>query len=262
MNAAAALMEPQGTSTSVAARILVVEDEALVAMDLRESLEKMGYDVPHVVHSADRALEVATAHPIDLALVDIRMPGSMDGIDVAGTLADRHDIPVVFVTAYSDDGTLSRAKEAGPYGYLVKPVDERRLRTTIELALHRRDRERSVRDGRERYRRLFHLDAAARFVTDGRGEVRRCNAAFARLLAFPDPDAVSGHVVDPVDGAERTSVLESLAARGSATAREVELSRRDGSPVRILASARVVRGEDSGIEMILWTGIPVARREP
>ncbi|MDQ3814147.1 MAG: response regulator, partial [Armatimonadota bacterium] len=118
-------------------RILVVDDESIIAMDLRQKLTRLGYDVPATASSAEEALEkVAELRP-DLVLMDIRLEGSaMDGVEAAERIRDQFGTPVVFLTAFADDETLQRAKLTGPYGYLVKPFTESELRIEVEIAIH------------------------------------------------------------------------------------------------------------------------------
>ena len=118
-------------------RILVVEDEKIIALDLKRRLEKFGYLVVGLASRADEAVELAGNERPDLVLMDIRLKGDMDGIEAAKEINERFNIPVIYLTAHSDDETLKRAKQTDPYGYILKPFEEDDLRTTIELALHR-----------------------------------------------------------------------------------------------------------------------------
>ena len=115
--------------------ILVVEDENIVALDMRMRLEAMGYRVVDVVETASLAIERAASLSPDFVLMDIKLKGEQDGIEAAGHLRERAEVPVIFVTAFTDERTLERAKQASPYGYIVKPFHERELRIAIELAL-------------------------------------------------------------------------------------------------------------------------------
>jgi len=119
-------------------RILVVEDEGITAMDTREQLQSLGYVVPATAFSGLEAIsKVEELHP-DLVLMDIRLKGKMDGIEAAAQIRARFSIPVIYVTAYADDATLQRAKLTEPFGYVLKPFEERALHSTIEVALHKR----------------------------------------------------------------------------------------------------------------------------
>jgi signal transduction histidine kinase/DNA-binding NarL/FixJ family response regulator len=117
------------------AEILVVEDERIVGLDIKRTLERLGYTVPAIVTSGERAIHQATESRPDLVLMDIRLKGAMDGVEAAAQIQAQLDVPVVFLTAYADDATLSRAGAIAPFGYLLKPFEERVLHTTIEMAL-------------------------------------------------------------------------------------------------------------------------------
>ena len=122
-------------------RILVVEDELIVAMDLQKRLTHLGYDVPLTASSGDEAIQLVFETKPHLILMDIRLKGALDGIKTAQVIRDRFQTPVVYLTCYCDESTIERAKLTEPYGYLVKPFDERELKTTIEMALHRNQKE-------------------------------------------------------------------------------------------------------------------------
>ncbi|OLE39705.1 MAG: hypothetical protein AUG00_01035 [Candidatus Rokubacteria bacterium 13_1_20CM_2_70_7] len=118
-------------------RILVVEDEAIVAKDIENALHGLGYSVPAVAASGEAAIEKAEALHPDLVLMDIRLKGQIDGVKAAGEINGRLGIPIVYLTAHADQQTLRRAKTTQPLGYILKPFDERDLSAAIELALHR-----------------------------------------------------------------------------------------------------------------------------
>ncbi len=117
-------------------KILVVEDENIVAMDLRTTLTRLGYEVVDTVGTGPQAIEQVERREPDLVLMDIQLRGAMDGIEAADRI--RHlDVPVVYLTAFSDDATLRRARETEPFGYVLKPFDDRELQIVIELGIHR-----------------------------------------------------------------------------------------------------------------------------
>lgn len=133
------------------ARVLVVEDERIVALDLITTLRRLGYTVDGPVDTGERAIKAALESKPDLVLMDIRLRGEMDGVAAASRIAEATEAPIVFLTAHSDSETLERAKAAGPYSYLVKPFRQDDLRCAIEVSLHRhklvmqlREREREV----------------------------------------------------------------------------------------------------------------------
>ncbi len=118
-------------------RILIVEDEAVIAADIQELLQEMGYSTLGPCASAEAALDLLKSETPSLVMMDIRLKGEMDGIEAAEIIRDEHSIPLIFVTAHADEATLERAKVTEPYGYVLKPFKELELRAAVELALHR-----------------------------------------------------------------------------------------------------------------------------
>jgi len=125
--------------------ILVVEDESIVGLDIQARLQRLDYRVPVVVASGQEALaEVENINP-DLILMDIMLEGDMDGVETAEIIRERFDTPVIFLTAYSDESTLERAKISGPFGYILKPFKDRELHSTIEVVLFRHETEKKLK---------------------------------------------------------------------------------------------------------------------
>ncbi len=131
-------------------KILVVEDEQNVAEVLKARLESYGYEVCRIVSSGTDALTAAAQLMPDVVMMDIKIRGSMDGIETAGRIRERHDIPVIYLTAYSDERLLQRAKLTEPLAYILKPYDGPELRSAIEIALYRykaeKERRQLIRD--------------------------------------------------------------------------------------------------------------------
>ena len=146
------------------ARIMVVEDEALVALDLTAKLRQLDYEVPGGAFTGEEAVQQAEALLPDLVLMDIRLAGEMDGVEAAQQIHRNFNIPIVFLTAYSDDPTLERAKVAEPVGYLIKPFEQRELYTTVEMALNRSRAERERIQMAERRSREDQLEAVNRLT--------------------------------------------------------------------------------------------------
>ena len=125
-------------------KVLIVEDEALIAQQLKKRLLKLGYEVSGVVASAAEAMESLRDNPANLVLMDIVIKGPIDGIDAAGHIQNEFNLPVIFLTAYADEKTLQRAELVRAYGYLVKPVQERELNAMIRIVLNRNARDREL----------------------------------------------------------------------------------------------------------------------
>jgi adenylate cyclase len=118
-------------------KILVAEDETIIALDIKTTLEKIGYKVLAVATSGEKVIEYVKKEKPDLILMDISLSGKMDGIDAARIVTTEYLVPVVYLTALADDETLERARITEPFGYILKPFDERILHTTIEIALYK-----------------------------------------------------------------------------------------------------------------------------
>ncbi len=171
-------------------RLLIVEDESLIALDLKRRLTRAGYEVLEIADNLEGALAEFSAGQPDLILMDVHVRGDADGIEIARAIGQLGDVPVIFLTAYADDDTIQRAAETSPYGYLLKPFDDRTLAATIKVAL-----ERHAADTRLRV-----LGGAVEHATlgivliDTRGHQRRsvfCNDAFCRLSGVTREDAMA-----------------------------------------------------------------------
>lgn len=129
-------------------KIMIVEDEAVIALRLQQSLISMGFDVVGIAYSGEEAVETARDLRPDLILTDIMIPEKLDGIQVAEIVKSELDISVIFLTASSEDKILERAKQTEPYGYIVKPFQNRELKSTIEFALYKKDMERRLEESK------------------------------------------------------------------------------------------------------------------
>lgn len=162
-------------------RILVVEDESIVALDIQDRLESLGYEVPLTVASGEKAIEQAGALRPDLVLMDIQLQGRMDGVEAADQIRQMFGIPVIYLTANADHPTVERAKFTEPFGYVIKPFEERELHTTIEVALYKHQAEHKIVESEERYRLLAELSPEAILVqSDDR--IAYANPAAAKLF--------------------------------------------------------------------------------
>ena len=119
-------------------KVFILEDENIVAKDIEQSLKKLGYDVVGVASSGEKVKELLNEGlKPEIFLMDIMIKGDMDGIEVAEYVKEKYNLPVIFLTAYADENTLSKAKITEPYGYILKPFKEIDLHTTIEMALYK-----------------------------------------------------------------------------------------------------------------------------
>ncbi|MCA1960985.1 MAG: response regulator [Desulfomonile sp.] len=167
-----------------AAKIMIVEDEVVVAMQLRETLHKLGYHVAGIEGQGEEAVEKVDNMAPDLILMDIKLAGKVDGIEAVHRIARRHEIPVVYLTAHSDEMTLHRAKRSAPYGYLLKPFSTADLRAAIEMALHKYDRERSRRQTAMLFSQVVEFNGGAALAVDEYGVIRHMNALAETLTGW------------------------------------------------------------------------------
>ena len=177
--------------SEAAHRILIVEDQRLIAADIENTLKKLGYVVVGNVSSGEDAISKSDQLRPELVLMDVRLRGEMDGIQAAEIIRDRFNVPVVYLTAYADEETILRAKKTTPFGYVVKPFNERELRATIEIALYTHQMERTLADERARRHAAEEFKILvdgvrdyAIFMLDGNGRVTTWNSGAERLKGY------------------------------------------------------------------------------
>ena len=189
--------------------ILIVEDESIVALDLKHQLLELGYTVTDMAPSGEEAIQSVERRPPDLILMDVRLQGDIDGITSAERIRSTHDIPMIFLTSHSDDETVRRAAKTGPYGYLTKPYQPRELRAGIEVALVKADLERQLDEANQWFTQTLQWVTDGIVVTDLDARITVMNPAAESLTGWTSQAArgrVVGEVVktlppEPADGA-------------------------------------------------------------
>jgi PAS domain S-box-containing protein len=227
-------------------RILIVEDGLIIAEDMRRRCESLGYCITAVVASGEEALDIATLTRPNLVLMDIRLRGLIDGIEAARRIREKLDIPVVYCTSYSDDATIERAKQTGPFGYILKPVEPRELHTTIEMALHHHAAELDLRDAEERYQALLETSFDAIAILDAKGTITACSNRCAAFLGLGAPAAVVGRKISEFlaagDARHGADLIAQTIQNGSILDAELTFKQVNSAPVRGVVNTRSVNG--------------------
>ncbi len=174
------------------ARILIVEDEAIITMEIESQLQGLGYKVTSIVDTGEKAIKKAEEDKPDIILMDIRIKGEMDGIEAAEEIRNKFGIPVIFLTAYLDEERIERAKITMPFGYVLKPIQERDLKVTIEMALYvskadaeRRKAEEVATAERERLSMLLESIPGFIYLQAQDYSIRYANKYFTDLFGEP-----------------------------------------------------------------------------
>ena len=178
-------------------KVLIVEDEPIVAMDLKQEVQELGYDAVGVAESADEALMIVQDRLPDIALMDIRIIGTMDGIQTARALRHWYRVPSIFLTSYSDDATLARAARTMPYGYLTKPFKSAELKAALRMALDRARVEAREFAERLQVTETFNGMPEGILTVSRKGNVRFMNCA-AETLAGWNASVAKGKPVQEV----------------------------------------------------------------
>ena len=251
------------------ATIMIVEDEPIVAKDMETSLLHIGYAVCAAVSSGEEALEAAARFHPDLILMDIMLKGKLDGVETARRISAGLATPIIFLTAYSDENTINRAKETNAYGYLLKPFEEREVRSTIEMALYKSAVERQLKQNREWLASILRSISDGVITTDVKGLIEFCN---------PVAESLTGWAMEEMAGrsAGEVVVFESSAQNGAGAKSmramlqeadvpwngETTLIARDGARLEIEYSIVPLRQSDGAVSgnIVVLRNI-AARRE-
>lgn len=180
-------------------KILLVEDEPVSALDMRRRLRSLGYGEPLLATSGEQAVEMARAEKPDLVLMDIVLGAGMDGIDAAGRILALHPVPVIYMTAHEDPETLQRAKITEPFGYLLKPFEDRDLRTCIEMALYKHQMDHETRRKERWFATTLRSIADAVLTVDRHGRITYINASAEAMTGADHHTCIDRHFADHVD---------------------------------------------------------------
>jgi len=175
---------------------LIVEDEGIIAKDIQNTLNRSGYSVIGIASSGEEAIKKAMEIHPDLVLMDIVLEGAMDGVEAAGYIRDYFDIPVVYLTAYSDDTTLQRAKITEPFGYILKPFQEKELYTTIEMAIYKHTMQRKLKESEQWFATTLKSIGDAVIATDTGKLITFMNPVAEALTGWKQEEAIGKPLTD------------------------------------------------------------------
>ncbi len=216
---------------AIASRILIVEDERIVARDIQKSLQGMGYVVVGMAASGDEAVKKAEKLQPDLVLMDIILEGRMTGVEAADIIRSRINIPIVYLTAYAEKEMMNQAKATLPFGYIIKPFNDRELNSTIEMAIYRHQAERKLEIAREEFSNIVQKSTDGTMILDKKGKILFANPAAGVLFHRSATTLVGemfGHPVT-VGGTMDLDFLRQDGQPGIAEMRVVE-TRWEGQP--------------------------------
>ena len=220
---------------------LIVEDQYVVAENLRTEVEAMGYEVAGLASSGKEALRLARLKKPDLVLMDIKLRGEMDGIDTAMVLRRELDVASFFLTAFSGDDLLHRAREAEPLGFLVKPFERSGLRAGLEMALYRVKMERLLKESESRFRSMFENSPVAYLALDENGCCVNGNSELCALLGYGYGEIIGRQFADffPVGQGQETSGQFINIKDSDRIEYELEVVGKDAARLTVVLQGRV-----------------------
>lgn len=242
-------------------QFMIVEDDSLVAEYIQEQVQQWGYQISNIVSSGENALALLEGTTPDLVLMDIVLPGDLDGIDVAKVIQEKYRIPIIYLTAYSDREKITRASETLPYGYLVKPIDERELQIAIELTLHKAHTDKELTEQKRWAQAVLNSIEDGVVTTDHQGRIRFINPKAVSMLGCKSSAVLSRSVVDVIKF-EKAEHSDLLARAATLSLGKSDFNNEfitgyilsiDAKKLPIEASISMIQSEDNKINGLVFT---------
>ncbi len=243
------------------AQILVVEDEMITANDIKNSLEKAGYQVPAIVSTGEDAIKKTEEFKPDIVLMDIKLEGKMDGIDAAEIIQSNFNIPVIYLTAYSDKKTVERVKTTQPQGYILKepfgflhkPFDENVLFTAIDIILKRNNDDNISKDHDKWYASLLKSISDGVIATDAKGSINFMNSSAEKLTGWKEEESTGKQLIKVFTALKKKPEVSSEVTLKDIVMGKVILKSKNGVKTPIegtLAPVKNEKGDPDGLILI------------
>ncbi len=231
--------------------ICIVEDSAIIAMDLRKSLENLGYEVIGPASDADTALRLVETHSPDLVLMDIMLKGATDGIAAAQRIKNEYHIPVIFASAYTDEETLRRAKVTEPFGFVVKPFQEKELRSNIELALYKSRLDKKIYEREKKFRLLYENAPLGYQSLDAQGRITEVNDAWCAITGYSRQKILGTQFSSLLTAESRKrfpGIFKDFKAHGTISDTDLQMVHTSGRTIIAEFHGRVMYAADGSVE--------------
>ncbi len=233
-------------------RILIVEDELIISEDICIIVKNCGYSVAGVTTSGEGAVSLAAELNPDLVLMDIILEGNMTGLESAETIFSELEIPIIFLTAYADNKTLQKVLKTGPYGYIIKPFDERELRVTLELAFYKHAMERELKISEEKYRRIFENIQDIYYEVDMNGIILEMSPSVEVFTEYLRQDLI-GKQIDDIyaEPKQRKEMLIKLHDKGRINDFEIDIKDKNGNIIYCSVTSKLLLDDNNKPQKIV-----------
>jgi PAS domain S-box-containing protein len=238
-------------------KILIAEDEAVIAIELERTLVAMGHEVVGRASSGEEAVDLARCFKPDVIIMDVAMPGKMDGIAAAEAIRQKLDIPVIFLTAHAQDDVIQRAKLAEPLGYILKPFQEEQIRAAVDVAVHKSYMESQLRESEAKYRRIVNTAQEGIYVVDTEVRIDFVNRQLADMLGYTVADMLGHNLIDFMDEFAPVDVSQTveLGDEDIKKPHDFRFRCKDGSVLWGMVSSSAIYDEDGrfvgGLGMVI-----------
>jgi len=228
--------------------ILLVEDEIIIALYIQSVLTKYGYQEISIVSNAEDCFRLLKENNYDLIIMDISIEGDMDGVETASIVNEHYDIPLIFLTAYSDADILEKAKRVNPYGYIIKPINAKELYAMVEMTIYKHRVDIKLKDRELKFRTLFEQSRDGIVLCDSQGIIQEVNISVLSLLNCRRENLIGvavGTVFEDED--DMGYIYSNLVEQGYINDNECRLRRNDGSPVDCSVTVTVIKNDKEEI---------------